>query len=232
MSYQERGSMASNKKELGTTSPVAITKQDQERIDKMREKRLMQSPSVFYEEEKKKSLDENTTNNPRIGLKCCFQDNNLTDMQKYELSEATMAAATGSASSLFSTSIFNQACTAFVDHQKGNSIEQVNALQEGLLAMEPADEYEGMLISRLIVLHRYYMTFMARADAPNQNSAGCDLNINRATKLMRVYNETLDALNKYRRKGEQKVKVEHQHNYVNAPNGQVVVGDINRGRGT
>jgi hypothetical protein len=72
------------------------------------------------------------------------------------------------------------------------------------------------------------MNFMTRSCQPNQTTDGIDLNINRATKLMRLYNETLDCLNRHRRKGEQKVTVQH----VNVNNGgQAVIGDVNtRGR--
>jgi hypothetical protein len=68
------------------------------------------------------------------------------------------------------------------------------------------------------------MHFMGRVVIPDQSSQGVDLNINRATKLMRLHNETLEALNRHRRKGEQKVVVQH----VNVNNGgqAVVAGEI------
>lgn len=96
--------------------------------------------------------------------------------------------------------------------------------------MKPADEFEGMLISRILVLHNQAMHFMSIAAASGQAQALIDLNINRASKLMRLQNETQEVLNRYRRKGEQKVIVQH----VNVNNGgqaAFVAGDLNRGGG-
>ncbi len=47
--------------------------------------------------------------------------------------------------------------------------------------------------------------------------------INRSTKLTRLYNETVDTLSRYRRKGEQKVVVQHVN--VNQ-GGQAMVGNF------
>ena len=57
-----------------------------------------------------------------------------------------------------------------------------------------------------------------------------DNNLNNATKCMRLHNETLEALNRYRRKGEQRVKVVHQYVQVNE-GGQAVVTAETRGGG-
>jgi hypothetical protein len=59
-----------------------------------------------------------------------------------------------------------------------------------------------------------------------------DLYLNRAIKLGRLYNETLEALNRYRRKGEQRVTVQHHHNQqVNVSDGgkAVVTGQMTGG---
>ena len=50
--------------------------------------------------------------------------------------------------------------------------------------------------------------------------------INCATKLLRVYQETTRALEKYRGRTDQKITVEHVH--VNA-GGQAIVGNVNTG---
>jgi hypothetical protein len=55
-------------------------------------------------------------------------------------------------------------------------------------------------------------------------------NLNQANKLARTYAVLLDALNRHRGKGQQKVTVEHVH--VNA-GGQAIVGPVTPGhRGT
>lgn len=68
-------------------------------------------------------------------------------------------------------------------------------------------------------------TYKARAYNKEQSTQGIDININRFTKLIRLYNETLEALMKYRRRGEQKVVVTHQHVQIN-DNGQAIVGSV------
>ena len=49
-----------------------------------------------------------------------------------------------------------------------------------------------------------------------------------ANQFCRTYTAQLDALNKHRGKGQQKVTVEHVHIYKG---GQAVVGNINQGGG-
>lgn len=140
---------------------------------------------------------------------------------------ATTCAATGSASYEFSLMILGTTVSGFFTNDSYNGAFTANAVRDALLAMKPVDEYEGMLCSRLLVLHNQYMNFMARVASDTQTSHGIDLNINRATKLMRLYNETLESLNRYRRKGEQKVTVQH----VNVNNGgqAVVAGNFQQG---
>lgn len=138
---------------------------------------------------------------------------------------ASMTAATGSACVEYSTLLLSQAANGFFN--RTTIADTANAIHGALLSLEPGDEIEGMLITRMLVIHDQYMNFLARSSNPEATTIVIDNNINRSTKLMRVYNETLDTLNKYRRKGEQKVTVQH----VNVENGgQAVVGNtINTG---
>lgn len=156
-----------------------------------------------------------------------FKNKETTEQQQNIEHLATTCAATGSASYEFSLMILSTTISGFFTNDSYNGAFNANAVRDALIAMTPADEYEGMLCSRLLVLHNQYMHFMTRAISNTQTSQGIDLNINRATKLMRLYNETLEALNKYRRKGEQKVTVQH----VNVGNGgqAVVAGNFQQG---
>ena len=58
---------------------------------------------------------------------------------------------------------------------------------------------------------------------PEQTSEGRSENLNQANKLSRTYTVLLDALNRHRGKGQQKVTVEHVHVHSG---GQAVVGMI------
>lgn len=133
-------------------------------------------------------------------------DNDVKNNMQYDILLSTLYAATGSANPEYANMLFSQtinACNLTEDLSKN-----ANTVMNALLEMAPKDSYEGMLISRLIVLHSQYMKFMSTA-SNSEYTETIDLSINRATKLMRVYNETLEILNRHRRKGEQRVIVQH-----------------------
>jgi hypothetical protein len=177
---------------------------ERDRINKWKERQAKIQPGFSF---KAHIGDDGTYIKPQ------FSDPNVTQLYKAEAQRAAMCAATGTASEEYSKLIFTQVYAGLF--KVGAPDNTLAAAHEALLAMNPADEYEGMLCSRLLVLHDQYMHFMSIVTVPNQLQQIIDLSINRATKLMRVYNETLETLNRYRRKGEQKVTVQH----VNVNNG-------------
>ena len=67
----------------------------------------------------------------------------------------------------------------------------------------------GMLITRLISLHMQSMAYLSSQGRDGMSLKLSEMHFNRLVKLMRVYNETLEALMRYRRKGEQRVTVQH-----------------------
>jgi hypothetical protein len=102
--------------------------------------------------------------------------------------------------------------------------ENFNLIANALNALRPQDEFEGMLISRLVALHFQIMKFMKTTILENQTTQGVDLNVNRVAKLTRLYNESFETLMRYRRKGEQRVIVQH----VNVEGGaQAIVNNGN-----
>lgn len=189
---------------------------EKKRLEKWRERQATEQPSFSYQAQ----LDGKIN-----GMHPKFNDPNITQLQIVETVRANLCAATGTASQKYGSLILSQTVSAFFKDEYYDSTFVANATHEALLAMNPADEYEGMLCSRLLVLHDQYMNFMNRTTNIEISEQAVDLNINRATKLMRLYNETLETLNRYRRKGEQKVTVQH----VNVSNGgqAVVTGSMN-----
>ena len=76
----------------------------------------------------------------------------------------------------------------------------------------------------MIGVHEAAVKFLIDATMPNQTFEGKNANVLRATRLMRVFNEQLEALAKLKGKTRhQKVTVEHVH--VNA-GGQAIVGAV------
>lgn len=90
----------------------------------------------------------------------------------------------------------------------------------------PQDGLEGMLASQMVAVHNMAMTCARRSMANDQRTEMVDRNINRVTKLMRTFTAQMEALQKYRSKGQQKITV--QHVQVNQ-GGQAVIGDIHPG---
>jgi hypothetical protein len=103
-----------------------------------------------------------------------------------------------------------------------------NAAMAAIIEIDPQDSAELMLASQMVAVHNISMEMSARAMLENQTFNGVEANIKRITKLMRTYTTQMEALNRYRTKGQQKITVQH----VNVENGgQAIVGDVTQGGG-
>jgi hypothetical protein len=105
---------------------------------------------------------------------------------------------------------------------------QVSAAIAGLVGIGPRDELEGMMAAQLIASHSAAMECYRRAMIGEQTFQGRSENLNQANKLSRTFTTLLDALNKHRGKGQQKVTVEHVHVHSG---GQAIVGAVAPGGG-
>jgi hypothetical protein len=81
----------------------------------------------------------------------------------------------------------------------------------GLIGISPKDELEGMMAAQLIASHSAAMECYRRAMIGEQTLEGRRENLNQANKLSRSFAVLIDALNRHRGKGQQKVTVEHVH---------------------
>jgi hypothetical protein len=100
---------------------------------------------------------------------------------------------------------------------------QYSATGAALVGIEPRDELEGMMAAQLITAHNAAMECYRRAMIQEQSVEGRRENLNQANKLSRTYTSLLEALNRHRGKGQQKVTVEHVHVHAG---GQAVVGAV------
>ena len=139
----------------------------------------------------------------------------------------------GSQSDCWNNMLANQAVQAL--WLKGYDAEerdrQLSATIAVLVGIAPKDELEGMMAAQLVAAHNAAMECYRRAMIAEQTFEGRRENLNQANKLSRTWAALLDALNKHRGKGQQKVTVEHVHVHQG---GQAVVGTIERpggGRG-
>jgi hypothetical protein len=95
--------------------------------------------------------------------------------------------------------------------------------------IKPEGALQSMLAVQMIGVHNTAVKFLMRASDEEQTFEGRDANVQRATRLMRVFNEQLQAFASLRGKtSAQKVTVEHVHVY---PGGQAIVGNVTRGEG-
>jgi hypothetical protein len=92
-----------------------------------------------------------------------------------------------------------------------------------LIAISPRDEIEGMIAAQLLAAHNASMECFRRAMIGEQSFEGRKENLNQANKLSRTYSTLLEALNRHRGKGQQKVTVEHVHIHKG---GQAIVGNV------
>jgi hypothetical protein len=137
----------------------------------------------------------------------------------------------GSASDAWNNTLANQTIqTLWVSHSDEETLErQLAATTAALVGIRPRDELEGMLASQLIAAHNAAMECYRRAMLSEQTLEGRRENLNQANKLFRTYTLLLEALNRHRGKGQQKVTVEHVHVHEG---GQAIVGHVeHRGEG-
>jgi hypothetical protein len=85
-----------------------------------------------------------------------------------------------------------------------------NATLQALADAEPKDAIEARLCLQAHTLYAQGMKYISRAD--NQDMmCHAEHYMKFALKLLRLHNETIEALNKHRRQGEQRVTVQHFH---------------------
>ena len=131
----------------------------------------------------------------------------------------------GSRSDHWNETLANQSLrTLWTAYSKDETVNrQYNAIVAALVGIEPQDELEGMMAAQLIAAHNAAMECYRRAMIGEQTFEGRRENLNQANKLSRTYAVLLEALNRHRGKGQQKVTVEHVHVHAG---GQAVVGMV------
>ena len=132
----------------------------------------------------------------------------------------------GSQSDHWNTILANQTVQTLWLHSDADARDrQYKATGAALAGIGPKDEIEGMIGAQLIAAHSAAMECYRRAMLFEQTFGGRRENLSQANKLSRTYAALLDALNRHRGKGQQKVTVEHVH--VDS-GGQAIVGTVER----
>jgi hypothetical protein len=90
----------------------------------------------------------------------------------------------------------------------------------------PQNATESMLATQMIAANDAALMFLRRATLDNQYTDAIDSNVLRATRLMRVFTEQLEAMQRLKGKAcQQRVTVEHVHVHEG---GQAIVGPVGR----
>jgi hypothetical protein len=93
--------------------------------------------------------------------------------------------------------------------------------------LAPKNAIEAMIATQMIATNDAALMFLNRATLSAQHPDAIDTNVQRATRLMRVFTEQLEAMQKLKGKaGHQKVTVEHVHVHQG---GQAIVGTVTTG---
>src|SRR4051794_31789303 len=124
---------------------------------------------------------------------------------------------------LMLSGLLNAACDG--SSSKPPSEQDINRTLAAATGIGARDEMEAMLATQMVATHFAAMTLLRRLkgaeNIPQQASAG-----SLAVKLLRTYAMQVEALQRYRGKGQQRVTVEHVHVHQG---GQAIVGNIQGG---
>ena len=105
-----------------------------------------------------------------------------------------------------------------------DAVKQALAVLRGV---GPSDTLEAMLAIQMFATHSLSMRLATHA-MPCDNIKVLDVYLRHFERLAGLHVRQLEALQRYRHKGQQKVTVEHVHVHQG---GQAVVGEVHSGRG-
>ena len=101
--------------------------------------------------------------------------------------------------------------------------ERVGSALSLMKQIAPQNELEGLLASQMIGVHETAMECLQQSRLPAQTPAGRDTNLKHAVKFMGLFTKQLEALDRLRGKGQQKMTVER----VNVEyGGAAIVGHV------
>lgn len=109
-----------------------------------------------------------------------------------------------------------------------DQVEGANLVMQSTSDQAPKDSIEARLITQATALYANGMDCLSRANKSDsmERAVVCT---NLGVKLIRLHNETIEALSRYRRGGEQKVVVQHVN--VNDGGKAIVGGNLEMGGG-
>jgi hypothetical protein len=173
------------------------------------------------------AVREQRTKPPKINVKSVPGTPLSIDMR--DIDAVRLLSAFGTADPGFANFMLTDIIKAGCDTRQAGSPEAgINDTLAAVTGIGARDEIEGMLATQMVATHVAAIRVLRQlkfSDAITQQ----DSNGNLAVKLLRTFTMQLEALQRYRGKGQQKVTVEHVH--VNA-GGQAIVGSVHPSKET
>jgi hypothetical protein len=126
---------------------------------------------------------------------------------------------------LMFSGIVNAACDGSGENPP--SERDINRVLAAVTGIGASDETEGMLATQMVATHAASITTLRRLK-DSQTLLERDRYGSLAVKLLRAFAAQVEALQRYRGKGQQKVTVEHVHVHAG---GQAIVGAVTPGGG-
>lgn len=205
------------KSEMQLGEKRGLTSQEQIAIGHLKQKR--KSPPTIF-----RAVESENEETFEFAL-----DGNLVGSEANDLLDSQIMKVTGTADRSVAIQLLSNLGKALIPSKvKGKElVSQLNIVAHSMHALAPQDEYESQLVAQLVVLHEHSMDWLGRA-MRTERVDFANVYLNGASKLLTRHHETLEALLKYRRKGEQRVHVEHVHVHGG---GQAIVGNVSTGGG-
>jgi hypothetical protein len=147
---------------------------------------------------------------------------------KYFMAKAAMSKATGTAHDALAKELIAQATQA-VPPKNGQEQHNLESIIGALMEISPQNGLEAMLGVQLVTTHKLAMHSLSGVNAAGQSPLGADMRIAQAARLMRLFNQQMETLHKYRTRGQpQRIRIER----VNISGGQAIVGSsVQKGEG-
>jgi len=194
---------------------------------------LMRNPTKLDEknQEDTPALEETKPPKPEKSIpKGSVNDEKQITITTSEKIAKNICAATGTKAGALGHLFYGQAfvMNAVTSNWLADGYDWEERALEALREMELSNATEAMLAIQIISVHSAAVKFLLDAVDTNQTSEGRNTNVLWATRLMRLFNEQLEAMAKLKGKGsQQKVIVEHVN--INA-GGQAIVGAVGSGK--
>ena len=130
----------------------------------------------------------------------------------------------------FSVALLNQVVMAGCNNE--DQQKMLDNTLVGISDIKPKDTIEAMLAAQILAIHNATMRNLTRANGLLSSRSYKEIELgskafNVANKLARTYTMQMEALQRYRGKGQQKMVIEHVN--VNS-GGQAVIGNVEASR--